>query len=340
MHRFSRFSVIFFLFILGSLGFFFWKKVSNKPAVEVSSPGLVVEATTLAPKDFEISHRYMGTVGAQSFAILYPQGPGNVNKILVVPGQSVKKGQTLVSLENATEANLQDIGQKNAVLAKATFERRKKLFESGDITKASLEEAHKEWLRTKDAYERATQSVTKTEVKAPFDGIVGVPRIDIGQQVSTDTEIISMVKGPFYLKIQIPASELRKTKIGQSAKIDDVMGKIIALEEKVIDPKTKTSFAKVSLPGENFIYGESRNVLVITDVKNDAMVLHRDAVFYKDGKPAVTVVKDGVAELRFVTLGPQQNGVYEILSGLSFGEVVITANPQRAYPGSKVRVKQ
>lgn len=340
MHRFSRFFLILFLFILGLFGFFFWKKVSNKPEADIPVPSLVVEATTLTPKSFEISHRYMGTVGAQSFAILYPRGPGNVNKILVAPGQSVKKGQTLVSLENATEANLRDIGQKNAALAKATFERRKKLFESGDITKASLEEAQKEWLRTKSAYESATQSVTKTEIKAPFDGVVGVPRVDIGQQVSTDTEIISMVKGPFYLKIQIPASELRKTKVGQLVKIDDLMGKIVALEEKVIDPKTKTSFAKVSLPGENYIYGESRNVLVITDVKNDAMVLHRDAVFYKDGKPAVSVVKDGVCERRFVTLGPQQNGVYEILSGLSFGEAVITANPQRAYPGAKVRVKQ
>lgn len=340
MSRFPKAFLISSLCVLALVAtFFIWKKMSSDKGADTPPPTLVVEATVLAPADFEISHNYMGTVGAQSFAILFPQGPGNVNKIFVSAGQSVKKGQTLVALENSSEGSQRDISRKNAELAKATFERRKKLFESGDITKASLEEAHKEWLRTKSAYESASQSVTKTEVKAPFDGIVGVPRVDIGQQVGTDTEIISMVKGPFYLKIQIPASELRRTKVGQSVKIDDVKGTIIALEEKVIDPKTKTSFAKVSLPGENYIYGESRSALVITDIKNGAMVLHRDAVFYKDKKPAVTVVKDGVAEIRFVTLGPQQNGVYEILSGLTFGEVVITANPQRAFPGAKVRVK-
>ena len=52
------------------------------------------------------------------------------------------------------------------------------------------------------------------------------------------------------------------------------------------------------------------------------------------------MVKNGVAQIQFITLGAQKDGIYEILSGLSFGDIVVTTNPKRAYPNAKLRIKQ
>jgi membrane fusion protein (multidrug efflux system) len=297
----------------------------------------VVETLTAKPELFQIKRNYIGMVGAASSSMLHTQSVGNVANVLVKDGDLVKKGQVLVTLDNAAQSKDLSLAKEQAASLKVEYERLKSLHQSGDVTTAKMEQAKRAWSQAKSAVEKSGQTVADTQVQAPFDGIVGVPRVDIGQRITAETEVISMVKGPFYLKVLVPASKLNELKIGQTALVLEQTGKVTAVE-KFIDPKTRTGFAKVSLPGSSYLVGSSVPLQIVILENPQAILIPEKAIFYQDKKPFVVVIKDDKAEHRQIVTGAQQDGMVEITSGLQVGEVVVKINPKRLMPGSKVKV--
>lgn len=295
----------------------------------------VVETTIIKPRaQFLVVRRYIGTIKAEKFSLLSPKVIGTVASIEVKPGQKVKKGQLLISLTSDVEKRALELAGKNLKLSRAGLKRSRSLFKSEDITKSKLEESERDLLHALVKLEEQKRQVENLEIRAPFDGVVGVPRVVMGESVQPSSSIISVMDGPFSVFINIPSSRLSEVKVGQLVKIKS-MNTTISAVERSIDPVTRTGFAKVMLPScENCIIGDSVYATISVHEKTNAILITNNAVYYKNQKPyVVVVIKDeqgnAKAQIREIAIGEEQQGEVLIESGLKDDDEIVIANPKR-----------
>jgi membrane fusion protein, multidrug efflux system len=303
----------------------------------------VVETMVIKPVDkLAIERRYIGTIHAEKFSRLSPKSIGTVASIDVKPGQRVKKGQLLISLKSGVEKRSLELAEKSLQSLQKELERNKTLFASQDITKPELEKSEREVLSARARLEEQKRGLENVEIRAPFDGVVGVPRVVLGESVEPGTNIISVMEGPYSVFINIPASRLSEIKVGQPVRMKSNQSTIDAVEMS-IDPITRVGFAKALFNTcESCIVGDSIFVHITVYDKPNAILLPKKAIYYQNGKPHVVMVvkkaENSQAAIREVTVGEEQDGQVEILSGLVASEEVVIANPKRIPEGAKVMV--
>lgn len=306
----------------------------------------VIETSVIKSRSqFTIERRYIGTIKAEKFSLLSPKSPGTVASIDVKPGMRVKKGQLLIGLTGDVEQTSLELAEQSVKYAQEKVLRSRKLFASEDITKSQLADAEQELINAKSKLAAQRQAKEKVELRSPFDGVVGVPRVVLGESVQPQTSVISVMDGPFSVFINIPAARLAEVKIGQTVKIKAITSTIAAVEQS-IDPVTRTGFAKVMLPNcDTCIIGDSVYVAISVYDKPNAILITKNAVFYRNQKPHVVVVVKGegekrYAEIREITVGEEQEGEIEVTAGLKDGEEIVNANPKRIPDKANVSVLQ
>lgn len=311
---------------------------------EVPAITYVVETIIVKPVDkFAISRRYIGTIGAEKFSLLSPKSAGTVSSIDIVAGQQVKKDQLLVSFRGNVEKRGLVLAQQNLSLAEAELKRSRELYRTQDIKKSELENSERAVLTAKTRIEEQRRQVENIEIRAPFDGVVGVPRVAMGQSVSPTDTIISIMDGPYSLTINIPGPRLSEVKVGQAVSVKDAKTTISAVEMS-IDPRTKTGFAKAVIKTcEACIIGDSVYAHITVHEKPNAILINRNAIFYQNAKPHVVVVKKNgegklIADVREISVGEEHEGMVEVISGIAAGDEIVIANPKRVPKDAQVSV--
>ncbi len=304
----------------------------------------VVETEVVTQQKFDLTQRFIGTMTAENFSVLRAKSNSTIASIHVKAEQSVKKGQLLVSLNNSSTKSSLDIAVKMYESLKKEVERLKELKRSNDITKAHLEKVKRDFLNASMTVESNKKVMEETEIRAPFDGIVGVPKVVIGESVKPETPIISIRKGSFIYTFLIPASRIRDIAVGQKIVVNNEESTISELEN-TIDPLTRTAFARARFPlCRTCIIGESVFADLTIANKEKAILIDRNAVFYDKGKPYVVVVKaneneETKAEIRGVILGHEQDERVEILGDtLRHGDRIVKTDPKRIKPDSLLKV--
>lgn len=303
----------------------------------------VVETVVAKEEPFSFKRRYIGTITSEYFSILKPQISGTIDEIKVKPEQEVKKDQILFSLDNASQKAAVEIDRKNVALVKRSFARNEQLRKSGDISKAQSDQAHLALLQAEQKLTESLKILKNSEVRAPFDGIVGVPRVVLGESVTPQDSLISIRKGAYSISFRVPASRLKEIAVGQKVLVNKETALISAVERS-IDPSTRTGFAKAILKQcERCIVGSSVFAEVTIEEKPKTILLNKEAIFYQRSKPFIMVVKSNdkgvlVVEEREIRVGHEQNGMIEILSGIKSGEIIVKANPKRLRNGVQVKV--
>jgi membrane fusion protein (multidrug efflux system) len=307
------------------------------------SPTFVVEVIEAKEEPFSFKRRYIGTITSEYFSLLRPDSIGTIDEINVKPEQAVKKGQRLFSLDNAAQRSLVDLDEKHLNLSKRSLKRYEELRKTDDISTAQLEKALIDVLHAEQKLAQDRKALTSTEVRAPFDGIAGVPRVVLGQTVSPKDSLISIRKGLFSVSFRVPASRLKEIAVGEPILVNKETAKIDAVERS-IDPLTRTGFAKATLKEcPRCIVGSSTFVEVTVSDKANAILLPNTAIYYSEGEPhVVLVVKNPQGELiaqeQKVSVGHEQKGMVEILSGVKNGDMIVKINPKRLPKSAKLKV--
>lgn len=314
------------------------------PAKEAPERAIVVETDVVQYKKFRLTQNYIVNMTAENFSILRAKSNSTVATIHIKAEQEVKKGQLLVSLNNNSTKSSLDIAIKMYESLKKEVERLKELRKSNDITKAQLEKVERDFLNASMTVESSKKVMEETEIRAPFDGKVGVPQIVIGESVKPETPIISIRKGAFIAKFYIPASRIRDVSVGQKITISGEESTISEFEN-TINPLTRTGFARAKFPlCKSCIIGESVFAELTIADKENAILVDRNAIFYNKRKPYVVVVKTNAAnetraEIREVVLGHEQDDQVEILENkLRPQESIVKTDPKRIKADALLKV--
>lgn len=312
-----------------------------------------------------------GTLKSVNTVLVSAKIMGEVREIKVRPGDRVRKGDVLLVI-NAPDMNARvraaqesleeakrglDMSGENKNLMDKTFERYRKLFDSKAISeqeydeiKARREVAVLEHERAKKALNRTEAGLNEAEafrdysiIKSPLDGIVAEKKIEAGNMAVPGAPLI-LVESPSY-RVEAPVDEklLPSMQMGTSVAISidsvniDTTGRITEIVRQ-IDPLTRTFIVKIALsetsqPLQGGLYAKVRYPV---GNKKVLSVPVSSIVTRGELKGVYTVNQQGVITLRLVKTGKQQDGMVEVLTGLTSGERIIVSGTDRALDGGEV----
>lgn len=307
---------------------------------------VAVETAEVAVSELESSVRAIGTLIAEASATLRAEVPGQIMEIHFQEGQPLKKGAELFSIEatileaevNEARAN---VNRSESALNRAQELRTKQLISGTDYDSARANyDVDVARLRSSRA------RLSKTVIRAPFDGFAGLRRINIGDYATVGQELVDVVQlDPLRVDFSVPEILLPKVKSGLSVEItvgaypDDVFsGTVVAVAPRA-DVQGHSLEVRANLANDELKLrpGLFVHISISLGVRSNAIVVPEQAIWPIGRDKTVFVVKDGKAEQRVVKLGERQPGLVEIIEGLSAGEIIVIAGQMKIHDGAKVR---
>jgi RND family efflux transporter MFP subunit len=314
----------------------------------------------------------VGTVHAAETAEVSAQMMGTILSINAREGDIVRRGQVLVVLDdsqpraglerskaamNAADHEAQ-AAESEYALAQSTLKRFDILYERKSVspqeydevkTRARSAEAHRDMahaaqVQAKAAMSQAQTTLEYTRLRSPFDGAVTQRRLDPGALASPGMPIITVeAGGRFRLEAELDEQNLPLARVGKSVPVTiDALGPTI-LAGKIVQivpaahAESRSFTVKIELPQNrqlrSGLFGRAR----FSRGLHSALVIPATAVIDHGQMRSVYVVgSDGIAALRYVTLGARREGEIEVLSGLSANERIVLAPGERDLGGKKV----
>lgn len=307
----------------------------------VNVTGFVVHPRVLDNKVFAT-----GTIRANEEVELHPEVAGKLVSLPFREGAAVKKGSLL--------AKINDIDLK-AQLHKTTLqwqlakERAARLKGLLDIQGVSREEydaaaSQVETLGADIDYIRA--QIAKTEITAPFSGIVGLRRVSEGSYV-TPASVIASMQQLDQLKIDFTVPEKYAHILSMGDAIHFTVGsdttihvaKILAIEP-AIDQQTRQLAVRATCfnHGRKLLPGAFAKIELVSSREMKALMIPSEAIIPELKGKKVFVCRQGMAMPQKVETGVRNDKQIEITQGLSEGDTVITTGIMALKPETRVNI--
>ena len=320
------------------------KKTSQEAqaaAAQAQAKAQTVKVMPAAKQDVKQNGTYSATVQAFAVNNIAPQSGSRIQKINVEVGDFVGKGQILAEMDRVQL----DQAKLRLTNAETELARLKQLYDQGGVAQSDYEAAELNCKVSKSTYDNLLEN---TILRSPISGVVSARNYDRGDMYAMAAPIFTVQQiVPVKLLVGISEADYTKVRKGDvvTLTVDALPGKSFSGTIKrlypTIDPATHTVNIEVQVPNQSrelrpgmyakveVNFGHSTNIVV-----PDAAVVRLQG----SGQRNVFVVEDGVAVQREVTLGRHFEGQYEILSGLSEGELVVVKGGNSLRNGAQVEI--
>jgi len=281
---------------------------------------------------------------------------GRITDILFTAGASVKSGAPLVQLFDAPDQGDLANFKAQAVVAQLSLDRAKQLAARQFGPQATVDQAQA-------TFDQANAGIAKTEaiisqklVRAPFDGVLGVRHVEVGQFLTAGTQIVTLTDlSTLYANFTVTEKDSGQLKVGQAVRVAvdaypgrTFDGKITAIEPQ-ISTDTRNIHVQATLANPDHILkpGMFATTTVVLPDKPAVVTVPETAVDYTlygdsvylltekkadDGKTSLTAVRT------FVRTGNRIDGRAEIVSGLKPGDRVVAVGQLKLQSGAAVSV--
>ncbi|MEW5726688.1 MAG: efflux RND transporter periplasmic adaptor subunit [Pseudomonadota bacterium] len=339
----------------GVFGFVQFKNAMIKDYfATMPKPVVAVTAQPVAVEQWRDVVQAVGTLTAVNGVEISASTAGLVREIAFESGQRVKKGQLLLRLDTDVEMGELRSAQAEADLARTTANRQRALVRSDTVSKAALDKAEAE-LKVGEARVAALRAqIDKKSVYAPFDGVLGVRKVDLGQYLQPGQTIVNLQDLSVMLAdFSLSQKELAAVAVGQPIRMttDAWPGRefdgIVQAVEPRVDPKTGMFAAQGRFPNPDGALrpGMFARVEIVRPATAEVVTVPVSAVSYNLHGDSVFVIAKGedgaaTAENRVVQLGERREGRIAIRSGVKPGEVVVTSGQLKLENGTRVEVAE
>lgn len=264
----------------------------------------------------------------------------SVNKYMAAPGSNVKYGDVIALL--APPAGSGESWQKiNLALkqAKDRFERAEHLLNKGAISKREYEDLQRQYLLLKSGFPDSSKSTSRYfSITAPISGMIKDISVVLGRHLKKGDMILNIIdSSKVWLKVNVFEDDY--SKLGKSsggsiqlpAKGNDLhlsSDQMVLLSKgDFLDNMTKTIplIFEIANPNRVLKIGQVLQVKIYTDKENEALCVPLNSVYEDEGEIVVFVQTGGESfEKRAITTGTTFNGYIEVISGLKYGEHIVT----------------
>ena len=358
----KRFIIAFILLVVvvgGLVGFnLFRDKAIQDFLATMQRPPVAVSTAEVKAVSWEPTIRAIGTVNAANGVDLTAEVTGVVKEIQFTANQSVKQGDVLVRLDDEVQRADLAAAQSQLDLNEQALQRAQELQTRGVGSQSALDSAQAAATASISQVAKLQAVVNQKQLRAPFDGTIGIPQIDLGEYVSPGQVVATLQNlDTMHANFTVPEQQFSELEIDQPIRLglteNDMpyTGKITGIDPK-IDPSTRlvSVRAEIANPGGKLNPGQFVRVRVALPTEDGVIVIPQTALvasLYGDfvyrikttpaeggdeAKPAVTV------EQVFVQAGRRSDGTVEIVDGLSAGDEVVNAGQNRLSNGASVTI--
>jgi len=339
----------------------------RKPAPATAPAGQAIElghenVTIAQTADLKSGPTISGALTAERQATIRAEVNGTVLEVHAEQGQPVVSGARLARLDDTgirdayeSARSLKRSADQAADLAQRNLDRSKSLHDAGAISARDLEQAT--WTLTNtqgqqaDAEARVASTerqLRKTEVRAPFAGIVSERKVNIGDDVTPGTALFTVVDlGSLRLEASVPSEQLVLLKVGSTVEftVDGFKGKLftgrISRINPTVDPSTRQVRITVTVPNDAGrlaagLFAQGR----VATASQSGISVPFTALDERGIAPLVYRLRGGKVEKVAVTLGVRDELAerIQITSGVSAGDTLLLGSAQGISEGSTVRV--
>lgn len=364
--------VIATLILFGAIfGFseFIQSMIKSKMSSFVPRP-VTVTSTEVKKTDWKQILDTIGEAQAIQSTDISSQSGGIVSEIHFKGGQEVKKGDLLFKLDTSQlKANLEEALSK-LKLAKITTDRYNKLVKQRATSKESADKANADYLSALAQVENIESQIAFKEIRAPFDGKIGIRNINLGQYFNNGDNAATLTKiAPIFITFSVPQNKVKLINMGQQIQFfsdsfpgETFTAKITAINSFINDSNRSIMVqATYKNPDDKIVPGMFLTVHVNLPEKKDSIVIPRNAIAYslygqtvytlkpiiEDGKPkkaSYTSTADGgmktvntdktlynVGQANVKVLETRNN--MALVTGLKLGTPIVTSGQNKIHKG-------
>ena len=310
-------------------------------------PPLPVKAAPATHATLNVEVTAVGTLRADETVMVRPEIAGRVETIHFREGQKIRQGEPLVTLDQEEyQAQLASSAAQLA-LEQSSYRRLQDMDRQQLASQQNLDEAKAKLDTARAQQELNRVRLSKTVIRAPFDGMIGLRKISPGAYVKPGDDIVALESlGAMKLDFRVPETYLARLAVDQrlAARVDaypeqSFEGTIYAIEP-ALDEETRTVLLRARLPNPHnqLRPGLFARVSLILERRENALVVPEQAIVPVGQTTFVYRVVDGKAVMTPVKLGLRRPGLVEILEGLSAGDQVVTDGQLKIRDGAAVQV--
>lgn len=319
------------------------------------------------------SIRTTGTLHARETAVISAQVPGHIRQVLVAAGDRVRAGQLLVTLDDAAMQSAleqatagetavqkqQMAAQTQASLAAQTLARYQILKDQKSVSPQEFDEVQKRSEAAQlqvAAYaaqsEQAKAAVTGARVQlgytvlhAPFGGVVTARLADPGSLAAPGVPLLQIDRdGPLQVYTSVDESLIGSVRVGMKLSVNmegaQPIEGTVAEVVPAADPASRSFLVKIDLPSSAGLRAGMYATAEVPGKSRAAILVPASAVIERGSLPCVYALDaNGLAQLRYVTLGSRHGDQVEILSGVSAGESLVNEPGDRDLAGVRIEAQ-
>ena len=331
----------------------FFAKQTNNFFDNMPQPAVAVSTYDARTERWSSSGEAVGTFVAVNGTDVTTEAGGVVRSIEFDAGQPVAAGAVLVRLNTANEDATLKALQASAQLARVQADRWQRLSRDQLVSKDDAQQKLTAAATAQAQVEAQRALVAQKTIRAPFSGVLGIRKVNLGQYVAPGAAVVSLQQlDPIYLDFSLPEQEIGKMVVGTRirASVDALPGQVFEGEVTAIEPQvdanTRNFKVQATLPNPDRAVRPGGFAKVGFDLggARDVVVIPQTAVSFNPYGNAVFVVskvkrKPGEKDMqgkpltgdkfvvtqRFVKTGATRGDLIAVTDGLKPGEQVVTS---------------
>jgi membrane fusion protein (multidrug efflux system) len=338
-------------------------------------PTITVSTVEVAPQRWTPGIDAVGTVSSSQGVDVAGQVAGVVKSVNFKGNDKIAAGDVLVQIDDALErADLAAV-QSTLAVNQDALNRAQELFKRNFATSADLQAAQNKLALAQGALERINATLAQKAIKAPFAGVPGIPKVEVGQYVQAGAAVATLQDlSKMRVDFTVPEQQLPEVAIGQAVSVGlseghlDFNGTITGIDPK-IDPESRLVALRAVVDNANGALrpGQFARVRVRLPEEPSVIALPQTAVVISlygsyiyqvveappapkppaaaqpaagagAGAPAPPAGPQYVAKQIFVETGRRSDTQIEVTKGITPGMQIVTSGQNKLSNGSHVAV--
>ncbi len=287
----------------------------------------------------------VGDLQAGESIVLRPEIAGRVSAIRFEEGHKARAGDVLVELNAEEQRSAYAQSEAALKLEQESFKRIKEVRAKNLVSQQQYDESFAKLQNAQAVLERDRVRLARTQLFAPFDGILGLRQVSLGEYVSPGQALVNLesvdpVKLDFKLAEKYAAHVVKGLKF--EVDVDAWPGRTFHGEIQAVDPRldegTRTVKVRARLPNHDLALKPGMFARITLDLGHvrDALFVSEQAVLAKGSASMLFRIVDGKALLTPVTTGERRPGFVEISTGLKPGDWIVIDGQIKLRDGAPV----
>ena len=291
-----------------------------------------IEGFVVRPSTIEQTISVSGTLKPFEETVLMPEVSGRVVNINLDEGKFVRQGTLLVKLfDDDLQAQLHK-AQAQLKIAEQTEQRQSELVKVNGISQTDYDQSVLQVNSIRADIEVYKVQIRKTEVIAPYDGVIGLRNISMGAEVTPSTAL-AVIRSEKQLKLDFSVPEKYSDQIRPGTRVQFTIQSeprkfeaVVMATEQGIDATTRNLKirALVNVDTPSLIPGRFATVEVKLDENKDALMVPTQAIIPRERDKQIILAKSGKARFITVTTSVRLDSMVEVTKGLNPGDTVVT----------------